>query len=71
MRKCYCGQQCLGCVFGVPESMVDDWSPEYLTPTAEATDSMQPVRGVADGINNTPQLNPKSFAPRLDAASRN
>jgi hypothetical protein len=41
MRKCQCGQMCLGCVFGIPESMVDDWPPEYLSPTPDATESDQ------------------------------
>ena len=30
---------CLGCVFGIPESMVKDWPPEYLSPPPNADES--------------------------------
>jgi hypothetical protein len=44
MRKCNCGQMCLGCVFGVPESMVKDWPPEFLSPAFNATESNHGLR---------------------------
>jgi hypothetical protein len=44
MRKCHCGQMYLGCVFGVPESMVKDWPPEFLSPAFNATESNHGLR---------------------------
>jgi hypothetical protein len=50
MRKCYCGQGCLGCVFGIPESMVEDWPVEFLSPTPDVLESLRYLRNTDDGI---------------------
>jgi hypothetical protein len=47
MRKCYCGQTCLGCVFGIPESWVEDSPPEYLSPLPDATESDRGLPSIA------------------------